>query len=260
MKSLLLFCLVLFGVADPLMMEETVRRIDLMLEGEEMAIVFLPLASGEATLLKHASGKTVLINTGGLETERQLKKLLNQFHVTEIDEVIITNDEEEYVANLGWIIDTFSPEKLIVSEQQTTFSYNCEMWKEGEVHELFPSLFAEALCTEGGDLTFSLQYGDLRLLYMGHANEAVEKRLLALPLNDVNILKIAHFGLSDRPHTAFLKHVDPQATVFFKKRDHVPNQRLLERLYEAWIDIYQTERVGAVVVKCDLDHYEVMTL
>ncbi|MGX1981951.1 beta-lactamase superfamily II metal-dependent hydrolase [Thermolongibacillus altinsuensis] len=260
MRWLLLFCLALYGLVDPPVTEGAVRKIDLMLEGEEMAIVFLPLANGEATLLKHASGKNVLINTGGIGTERQLKKWLDQFHVTEIDEVIVTNDEKEYVANLDWVIDTFAPEKLIVCRLKMALPYNCEVWKEGEVHEIFPHLRAEVLCTEGDDLTFSLQYGDLRLLYMGHASEEVEKRLLALPLNDVNILKIAHFGLYDRPSTAFLKHVDPQVTIFFKKRDHVPNQRLLERLYESWIDIYQTERVGSVVVKCDLDHYEVITL
>lgn len=226
--------------------EEHIQKINMMLEEEEMAIIFLPLSDGEATLFKHASGKTVLLNTGAPHTERELKRWFEQFHVTEIDELILTSDDREYTGNVDWVMKTYEP--MVIKE-----------WKESKKYDPFPNFKISPLYVAHGDVTMSLQYGRLRLLYMAHADDDVEQKLMKLPLSDVNILKIAHFGLVDYPRTSFLKHIDPQVAIIFKKHGSWPNERLLERLYAAWIDCYETSRFGVIVVKCNLKEYDVMT-
>ncbi|WP_461200689.1 ComEC/Rec2 family competence protein [Anoxybacillus sp. TBDG-1] len=242
----MLFFFVLSSFMHPSTVGEDIQKIDMMLEEEEMAMIFLPLSNGEATLFKHASGKTVLFNTGAPHTERELKRWFEQFQITEIDELILTSDDEPYVGNVEWIKRTYDPK--IVDE-----------WQEQKVYEPFPHFRIQPLYIADGDVTMSLQYGQLRLLYMAHADNDVERKLMTMPLNDVNILKIAHFGINDYPRTSFLKHVDPQVAIIFKKHGSWPSERLLERLYAAWIDCYETNRFGVIVVKCNLEEYDVMT-
>ncbi len=242
----MLFFFVLSSFMHPSTTGEHIQKIDMMLEEEEMAIIFLPLSNGEATLFKHASGKTILLNTGGPHTERELKRWFDQFHVNEVDELILTSDDEEYTGNVEWIHKTYDPK--IVHE-----------WKEQKVYEPLPHFRIQPLYIAHKDVTMSLQYGQLRLLYMAHADNDVERKLMTMPLHDVNILKIAHFGINDYPRTSFLKHVDPQVAIIFKKHGIWPSERLLERLYAAWIDCYETNRFGVIVVKCNLEEYDVMT-
>lgn len=245
LQWVLLF-LICNSLMHPSTSAEHIQKIDMMLEEEEMAIIFLPLSDGEATLFKHASGKTVLLNTGAPHTERELKRWFEHFHITEIDELSLTSDDREYIGNVKWIEQTYGPK--VVSE-----------WKEQKVYEPFPHFRMQPLYIDNGDVTMSIQYGRLRLLYMAHASEDVEQKLMTMPLSDVNILKIAHFGVNDYPRTSFLKHVDPQVAIIFKKHGSWPNERLLERLYAAWIDCYETNRFGVIVVKCNLEEYDVMT-
>lgn len=225
---------------------EHIQKIDMMLEEEEMAIIFLPLSDGEATVFKHANGKTVLLNTGGPHTEHELKRWFDQFHITTVNELILTSDDEQYIGNVAWIEKTYKP-KII------------NQWNERKVYEPFPHFRMQPLYIAHGDVTMSLQYGRLRLLYMAHIGNDIEQKLMTMSLGDVNILKIAHFGLTDYPRTSFLKHVDPQVAIIFKKRGSLPNERLLKRLYAAWIDCYETERFDVIVVKCNLEEYDVMT-
>lgn len=82
---------------------------------------------------------------------------------------------------------------------------------------------------------------------------------MKLELKDVNVLKVAQFAVRNHLSMPLLKRIDPQAAIIFHKEGAQPNQRLLEKLYQLWIDIYQVHQIGVVMMKCNLSRYEIIT-
>jgi competence protein ComEC len=250
------------GVLQQDHLYQKVKEIDLLLEDGEIAFIFFPLKSGEAMLMKNEAGKTILVNTGGPSTAKQLQGWLKRFNVQHIDMIVITNKEKHYTANLPWLMHVYRVEKVVAAEQifqEKEHKKKATIWNTGEHYEVLPGLVIEVLYKYKGTLNLSLKYGDLRILYMSSGEEAVEKQLKTMPLKDVNILKVADFASGNRPSNSFLKSIDPQVAIIFRKEGILPNQQLLERLYHLWIEIYQIGRSGMITIKCDLNHYQIIT-
>ena len=247
------------GIFQDAPFEGTVYKIDLLLREEEVAFIFPSLTNGESMLIKSAKGEVILVNTGGPSTAKQLREWLNKFRVRRIETIVITNQSEEYTANLPWLIQLYGVKTLIsAAPPNKGYPLKSRNLNEGERYELLPNLTVAALSKYKDTLTLSFQYGDFRLLYMASAAKAVERKLKTIPLKDINVLKIASFA-EEKLSRSFLKHTDPQAAVIFRKEGTAPNQRLLEELYHLWIEIYHLEAVRMVAIKCDSEHYEIIT-
>jgi competence protein ComEC len=251
------------GIFQKIPLDHAIKKIDLLLEEEEMAFVFLPLKSGEAMLVKNAYGETALVNTGGPSTAKQLKEWLDRLGIQKIDKILITNNDKNYTANLPWLINQYHTNQLITGDGQLlkkrNIRINSAFWDEGERYEILPELTVDVLSKYKGALTLSFKYGNLRLLYMASDDKTVVRKLEAMSLKDFNVLKMADFAAENSPSTSFLKNVDPQAAIIFHRKGTTPNQKLLERLYNLWIDIYQTDKAGMIAIKCDTRHYEIIT-
>ncbi|MBA2875065.1 ComEC/Rec2 family competence protein [Thermaerobacillus caldiproteolyticus] len=236
--------------------DETVKKIDLQLEEEALAFVCLPVASGEAMLVKNASGQTVLINTGGRGSIKQIKTWLERLHVRKINKILLTNNDKDISSSFAFYKEKYGAREVIAGKNQKGVT---TVWKEGERHLLLPNVTADVLNVHDGALTLRFQYGRLCMLYMASDQPAVVKSLIHIPLKNVNILKVANFAKHDHLSTAFLKRVDPQAAIIFPKQGIHPNEHLLEKLYQLWIDIYQIDKVGIMMIKCNLTHYKIIT-
>lgn len=250
------------GIFQEAPLDGGVKKIDLLLREEEVAFIFLSLSNGEAMLIKNAEGKNILVNTGGPSTAKELRGWLNKFRIRSIDTILITNRDEEYIANLPWLKEFYRVNNIIAATKYPFQASNEEIkaatWKEGERYELTPGLITEVLSEYRDTLSLSFKYGDFRLLYMASGEKIVERHLKTIPLKDVNILKVANFAQGNLS-TSFLKHIDPQAAIIFQKKGAIPNEQLLEELYHLWIETYQMGKVSMVAVKCDKEHYEIIT-
>lgn len=257
------------GLAD-----KEILEVDLNLEEQDLAYTFFDLSNGESTLIQSGKGQTVLIDTGSLESQEELEERLEMFHVDLIDTVIITNPTAEYTGNLQWVINNFQVKTIIVSEvikeQLISFHhlYDKEVigWKKGDKAELIPFLNSEVIYVEEriledkGALVTVFSYGKQKLLFMGIADKQVEKELVDnYPLKST-ILKVADFGSEKGTTQQFLDKVDPQVAILFKKNGTPVSELVIERLQETWIDIYQTNRLGTVSIKCHNDDYEILTV
>jgi competence protein ComEC len=263
MASLKLFLLIYslltsfsLGIFAEEPLDRAVKKIDLQLEGEEMAVVCLPLTNGEAMLMKHAAGPTILVNTGGAGTEKQIQTWLNRLHVHKIDTILLTNVHRDFSFRFSSYKEKYHVKQVIAGINRRGVT---SVWKEGEHHALLPNLMVDVLADDGGDLTLRFQYGRLCLLYMASDDAAIEKRLMKIALKDVNVLKIANFAQHNHLSVSLLKHIDPQAAIIFHKDGVQPDQQLLEKFYKLWIDMYQVHQTGILMMKCDLSHYEIIT-
>lgn len=249
-------------------------EVDLNLEDSDVAYTFFDLSHGEATLIQTGSGENILIGTGGSESARELEQRLKMYHVEKIDSVILTNQATEYTGNLTWVIDRYSVENLIIPIQlidhfnsfKQVHEINVIGWKLGEENNLTSQVKTEILYVEEtnpllkGSAVILFTFEKHRMLYMGIADELVEKSLMEDYSLKSTILKVAEFGDAKGTSQPFLDEVDPQIAILFKKRGQCASDVVLERLQETWIEIYQTYRFGTVSVKCHTDDYEILTV
>jgi competence protein ComEC len=271
----LIICLLtVYGYEKPPTNVETdIEKVDLKLRENEIGITFIDLTSGEATLIQHGNRKNVLINTGGPNTFKQLKKILDMFNVHEINTLIITKDDEQYIANTKNLIKHYRIQKFATGQHLLAKSQlnnklkvaKWETWKTNETIELLPSLTIQVVHDDfhsnkhlGLDLL--MKFHKHNILYMTSADQQLEKFLLQKPLSDVNILKVAHFGDKNGTSKPFVDHVDPQVAIIFRKKNEWPSQDVIERLYQTWIDIYPTKQFGTIAIKMDETLYEVIPL
>lgn len=252
--------------------EKEILEIDLNLEEQDLAYTFFDLSHGESTLIQSGKGQTILIDTGSLKSQAELEERLNMFDVDLIDTVIITNQTEEYTGNLQWLINNYRVKTIIVPEiiraQLITVHQLSDKevvgWKKGDKTELIPFLKTEVIYVEErntedkGALVILFSYGKQTLLFMGIANKQVEEQLVDSYRLKSTILKVADFGSEKGTTQRFLNEVDPQVAILFKKNGTAASKLVLERLQETWIDIYQTNRLGTVSIKCHNDDYEIL--
>jgi competence protein ComEC len=245
-----------------------IDKVNLNLKEGEIAVTFLDLPSGEATLIQDANGENILINTGGPSTSKQLDKILQKYNVSSFKAVIITKYDKYYTSNLPWILKKYTVDKIITGSK--IFDGQDEedkimKWAAGEKHEILPNTMIQILHdskdkNERQGMDFSLRYGRNHFLFMTSADHEVENQLKRMTLSDVDILKIADFGSKIGTTQPFLEYVDPHVAVIFSKKGMMPSEDVMERLYESWIDIYQTKQFGNITIKCDEKHYEIITI
>ncbi len=277
MKKFLVMAVVLLAVIFLLTVRTTksekVEKIDLNLQQNETAVTFLELSNGEATLLQHADGKTVLINSGGPKTKKELKHQLDLYGVKKIDLLIITNTGELYTGNADWLISEEITEKAAgpasyIKSLQGRFNKGedlFEAWEEGDLKELFTGMVVKVLADgkegeEDKGLILSMRFGKNHFLYMGIDGDEIESRLMnaGAPLK-AEVLKVPDFAESGTTQP-FMEEVDPQSAVIFSKKHSEPSRDIIERMYESWIDVYHTRRFGNVSFKCTMNDYEVFTI
>ena len=274
-KLFVLFILMHFAFLTGFMSDIPVEieKVNLNLSENELAITFLQLSSGEATLIQKGNGENALINTGGPSTQKELQNLLEMYDVLKFNAIIMTKEGSQYDSNLAWLTKAYLVDEVIIGKNATKLlekislnDYNNVVnWSEGEKHQVLHDLsfqiLHEKVAVDGNaEMDLLLTYRNHQVLYMSSSKFEVERQLINLNLKDVNILKVAEFANENSTSQMLLEHIDPQAAIIFSKKGVKPSQEVIERLHETWIDIYQTKQFGNVTIKFTDDNYEVITI
>jgi competence protein ComEC len=260
----------LWLVAEP----TEIEKIDLKLTTEETAFTFLELTSGEATLIQNGNGEITLVNTGGPNTKELLEERLSVYEVTNIDNIIITNIGADYCANLDWLVEEFQVKNVYVSHsvrESMIHAYslskaNVTGWKKADDATIMAGLHIKVLHSEEEDeyekgaLALIMTFGNQKVLYMGLANEEIEKALVNEFELEAHILKVGDFASERGTSQQFIDEVDPQVAVIFRTTERNPSSDVLDRLQETWIDTYLTMQSGNISIKCSIENYKVITI
>lgn len=245
-----------------------INSIDLNLKKEEMAVTFFSLSDGEASLIQQPDGKNVLINTGGENTNEELKKLLTLYHVIQIDTIILTDTGKCCFDNVNWLIKDFNV-KHLMSPKDTEVNIN-ELLNEGEsvdyhslTHgmnlEIIPGLVMEVLNdTKGLDL--SLSFLNRRILWMNHAHPNIDYYMPKNMAVETTIIKLPDITSKEDLPDDFFDQLDPQLAILFRNKEEKVNEDLLEQLQQAWVRVYYNKNIGAVSVKFTEDNYEIVKI
>lgn len=249
-----------------------VESIDLNLKDHEIAVTFLGLSDGEATLIQGSNGENILVNAGVKETGTELEEMLKLFGVNELLALVITNSQNLDIVQLKTLISNYKIKELITTPELAEQIRNREdvnkeleviAWKEGTIKNLLPDLSAEVLYAGKGEnegLDFTLQFFKHRLFLMTSFSHRVEGILLNKDLDEVNVFKVPNWAKEDSLSEKLIQYVNPQISILFESEKHQPDPDIIHDLQDTWSEVFFTKKHGTVTIKFTETNYEVFTI
>jgi beta-lactamase superfamily II metal-dependent hydrolase len=270
LMTVIFFQLTSFGSASSIEYG-TVESIDLNLKDHEIAVTFLDLGDGEATLIQGSNGDNILVNMGGEETSDELRDMLKTYGVKEISTLVITNRQNLFKDEITQIISKYKVKQIFstldiakeLTNVDSTFT-DVEVipWKEGSTQILLPDLTAEVLFagnSEDEGLDFTLQFFKHRLFLMTSSSDRAEENLLKKNLDDVNIFKVPNWAMEDSLSEKLIQYVNPQISILFESEQHQPDPDIIYDLQDTWAEVFFTKKHGSITIKFTENNYEVFT-
>jgi beta-lactamase superfamily II metal-dependent hydrolase len=263
-KWFIIFLGCLFCLHIPTVQAAKIENIQFELSEEEAVLTFLHLSKGEASLIQDGLGHAILINTGHASSEAELFRMLDLFQVKKLDAVIVTREEEGYDDNLQSVFEKFIPQAVYVPASYTKNvpSLKVVKWKKESGQSFGKSLKIKVVNEESERLPsidLSIKYGENHIFYMADYSKKTEERLMKEQLEDVNVVKMPDLTKGEVLSEKLVEHMDPQTAVFTFLKDIQYRSQFIEYLYELWIDVYFVHQMGAVSMKMNGSHYEIIT-
>ncbi|SJZ96273.1 competence protein ComEC [Trichlorobacter thiogenes] len=247
-----------------------------------MRIAFLGVGQGDATLIKLADGRTLLVDGGGylLDSnkdfgERYLVPALHRLKVKQIDLMVLTHPHPDHLGGLPAVAEQFrvrefwqgesvgsndNYQRLIgaLNNQHTTLRIvkkgdRVQFGKELVLSVVAPQAVAGG---EGGDnddsLVLHLQQSSFSTLLMGDAGFPVEDMLLRDGVGEITLLKVGHHGSRYASSEQFLARVKPRVAVISVGAGNtfgLPTEETINRIKQQGTELYRTDQQGTIQVE-----------
>jgi len=240
-----------------------VQANDSNINQDEVLFVFFSLPDGEAMLVKTGRGKNYLVNTGSMISEEKLLEQMNNLGIKQVDSIIFTNQNKTTCGNAPRLIKRYHVQQLIYREELAPMCESEEstvqhvLWKQGDQHELSPGLTFRVLPADNPDeMSLYIKFGKTSILYLASGRVENEKNLIQKGSLQAEILKVGDYARTQSPSIKLLEEVDPHVAMIYPLKGINPNEGLLERLNESWIDVYQLRKVGTTTIHCTQEDYD----
>lgn len=253
-------------------------------------LVFCDVGQGDATLISY---KTTQILIDGGPNDKVLDCLAKNLPFTDrtIEMIVLTHPNADHYAGLTSVIKRYDISQFVINSlvedtagfwefRQAVLAEGAPIYspRSGDELKIDPlkltvlwpesklgdelvwnpkSSQASVLGAAGfsGDLndtsiTLELNYGNFKALFPGDLSSLSESDL---PLDDVNILKIAHHGSKYSTSADFLAAAKPELAVISVGKNSYghPARELLERLRAKDIKIQRTDETGEIKITSD---------
>jgi competence protein ComEC len=239
----------------------------------------LDVGQGDAILLRTARGQVVLID-GGPDPVLLASRLGETlpFWEREIDLLLVTHDDTDHIGGLAPLASRYrigqvllagplgsNPASVALRDAlrdsgipQSTLSAGALIRLAGSqlsvLHPATPLGHNDAQDNDRS-LVLVLEHGEFRMLLMGDAGEAVERRLLAAGGQvATSALKVSHHGAQTATGGEFLEAVSPQVALVSVGADNRyghPSSAVIQRLEQADALILRTDELGTIELSTD---------
>ena len=249
-----------------------------------LEVHYIDVGQADSTLLVTPGGETVLVDTGDWRDDGEaVIDYLESLGVDRIDHLVATHPHADHIGGhaaviehfeeerngIGAVYDAGQPHDTLTYERylDAVDAYGHELLLVEEGDELpLDSGAVEALVlnppadSAGGfhrnSIALAVEFGDVRYLLTGDAEQTAETRLVAEWADelDVDVYQAGHHGSSTSSTAAFVDAVDPQTAVIssgYNSQFGHPHDEVLERLAGRGVETYWTGVHGDVVVTTD---------
>lgn len=249
----------------------------------DLKVHFIDVGQGDAILIQHSEGDTVLIDGGDryYSVEKKLLTYLAEAGVEGIDAIIATHPHADHIGGLGTVIKeypvgiiydsgmphtskTYENYLLVIDEKGIPFKTP----KRGDTIDLenlsfniiHPAKDNESNNLNEASLVTYLEYGEISFIFTGDIEAPAENEIVNTGVNiDSTILKVGHHGSSTSTTDIFLEAVSPEISVITVGEDNRfghPSFEVVSKLSDT-SRVYRTDFNSDIIIKTDGKTYTV---
>ncbi|MDR6998519.1 hypothetical protein [Neobacillus niacini] len=248
------------------------ESIDLKLKDHEMAVSFLGLTNGEATLIQGPNDENILVDTGGEGVEAELDEWLRFYGVKEINSLILTNKQGLNDSQINHLISKYFIKEIVTTREisgqlsthfQGTNLIPIKVWGEGTSKQILPEALANVLFAgneQDEGLDFTLKFHKHRLFFMTSYSQRSQQMLLKKNLGDIKVFKVPMMKEDNSLSEKLIHTVNPQISILFSAEKNSPDIDIIQDLQDSWSEVYFTKKQGTVTIKFTQTNYEVFNI
>ena len=252
----------------------------------DLIVHFIDVGQGDAILLQHQEGDTVLIDGGDrfASIEEKLISYLTEAGVERFDAIIATHPHADHIGGLPAVMENFPVDAIYDSGRvHTSQTYENYLMlidekdipfktpRRGDKIELdnltfdivHPGENVEEYSLNDASITAHLQYGQISFIFTGDIEESAEREIVETGIDiKSTVLKVAHHGSRTSTNDYFLEAVNPEVAIIQvgeNNRFSHPAPEVKNRLQENNIDIYRNDLNGDIVINTDGETYTIET-
>lgn len=275
----------IFVAALTLLSAALLLRIDNdeLLPGEKLSVMAIDIGQGDSFLIKFPDGKTALIDGGDASAyfdngERVIAPLLERLDIGKIDYCFISHVDADHYRGLIYLIRQNKFKTMYKPKADSTLDKDIELEKiirgqkipikyygkgvvkisNAKIYILndTTSTYFDSFGTNDKSGMLKIVYGKTSFLFTGDAGEKAEKyySMNYSEFLQSDVLKAGHHGSKTSTSLQFLNYVKPQFAIIssgiLNKFNH-PSPEVIERLKENRIEIFRTDKSGAILLQSD---------
>jgi competence protein ComEC len=246
-------------------------------------VTFIDVGQGDAAFIRFPRGATLLVDAGGLPAasafdigDRVVAPVLREAGVRRLDYLALTHGDPDHIGGAAAIVDEFRPREVWEGIPVPRFEPLTALRLEAQAaglrwanvytgdHVDRDGVSVRALHPDRADwerqkvrnddsLVLDIRWRDVSVLMTGDIGRAVERTIAVAP-SRIRILKVPHHGSLTSSSEEFIRAIRPTiAVVSVGRANHFghPVPEVLDRYRDAGIQVYRTDRDGAVTVDTD---------
>jgi competence protein ComEC len=256
-----------------------------------LRVVVLDVGQGDATIVRFPTGRTLLVDAGGLGGktrfdigERVVAPALWHLGVRRLDVLALTHGDADHVGGAGAALEIFRPREVWEGVPVPRDSALTDLadradalrvaWRSVQTGDLLregpvtvrvwhppPPDWERQRVRNDDSVVLEVRYGDVSFVLPGDIGAQVEGVLAAaLPPAPIRVLKAAHHGSATSSSNGFLSALRPQVTIISCGRGNRfghPSPAVLARYRAMGAAIYRTDEQGAITIETDGKSIEV---
>ena len=234
----------------------------------DASLHFIDTGNSDAILIQQGE-VAALIDGGDNDDEALVADYIKAQGITRLEYVIATHPDADHIGGLDAVISQLEVGKVLVGNgKATTKTYTdfIEAIMDKGLSPSVPLLYSEFPLGEATlkivsvanekdpnncSLVILYTYGQNKVLFMGDADQSIEKSLDIKQIGDVDLIKVGHHGSKTSSNFDFMKAISPEYAVITcgtsNKYGH-PNKETIETLEKLNIAIYRTDERGDIVL------------
>ena len=241
---------------------------------EMLHVHFINVGKGDAILIDQ--GETEILIDGGRELPGIVDYLCHYVDGP-LDVMIATHPHDDHIGGLIEVLAEFDVGEIWHNGEEIDRRLSGKFKKalEAERADTFVARLGDTI--ELGELVFRVvnpanldgstndnsivlifSYGSMDFLFTADIEKPAEYRMIdqtLFPIGQVEILKVAHHGLTASSSPEFLQMVRPVVAIVMA--NHPENRPTLETLNGMGVDVYMTSENGTIVVDTDGNKFTV---